>query len=871
MLNPDAQKMNGESETAILIVDDMPDNLRVLAHILKNSGYTIRLLREGRSVMPSVLKAVPDLILLDILMPDLDGYAVCEQLKADPRTCDIPVLFLSALNEPADKIKAFAAGGVDYIAKPFHAEEVRARVHSHLAHHQLRRQLARQNDRLQQEMAERQRAEDALRESQGRLQESYQREQQRRQLSDTLREVAATVGSSLDTTSVLDAMLTQLRQVVTYHHATVTLVEDDQCTVVAGRDEHDDAVGRFTFPLTHYPLNVEALQAQRPILVSDVHHDVRWRPGMSDVTLRSFINAPLLVQDRPIGVLGVGRTDATPYTDDEASTVFAFASQAAVALENARLYARSQQELADRQRAEAALRKSFQLQQKIFTSLDDVILVADPETHTVLLCNPAVERMFGYPEQEIFGESVACLHESLDMFHLIVEDMRHALDAKEIFQAELRMRRKDGSLVLSSQHAAELTDECGERFGILWIIREITEQRRTENALADERNLLRTLINNIPMLIYVKDVDSRFLLANDATVASMDMTAPEEVIGRTDFDFHPIELAVQYAADERALLESGQPLVDHEEPVFDPRTGTIRWLLSTKVPFYDSQGRLAGLVGMNHDITARKAMEAQLLALNTELQDKNAQLAELNASKDKFFSIISHDLRGPFSMLMGHAQLLAANVDRYSHSELKTQLEKLHASADKLYALLENLLTWSRLQRGAMPYAPELFALRDIVEDTRDLFASKADQKQIALQGDIPAVIQVYADYQMVNTVLRNLVSNALKFTPTGGRISISATVRDARVHVAVTDTGVGIAADDLAKLFRLDAQYTHVGTDGETGTGLGLSLCKDLVEKNGGQIWVDCSQAQGVTFRFTLPRIAEDVAARAERTTSDR
>lgn len=967
-----------DMRASILIVDDMPDNLRVLAGILKESGCKIRLLQDGRSVWSVVLDDLPDLILLDILMPDMDGYAVCAQLKADSRTRDIPILFLSALSEPSDKIKAFAVGGADYITKPFHAEEVLARVNSHLTLCRLHRQLAHQNAQLQQEMAERkwteealqrseekyrhvienaseaiivvqdgmlkffnQRATDisgysaeelattpflnivypedrdlvtrqhqerlrgyrlqekyafrylnkagdikwmesnavlidwqgrpatlsfltditdrkyaefALQESQRQLQASYQREQQRRQLSDTLREVAAIVGSSLDTTAVLDAMLTQLRQVVTYHHATVTIVEGEQCTVVAGRDEHGQAVNRFTFPKTHYPLNVEALQARCPILVPDVQQDPRWQPGMSNAVIRSFINAPLLVQDRPIGVLGVGRNDDTPYTEDEAQTVFAFASQVAVALENARLYTTARQEILDRQRAEAALRKSFQLQEKIFTSLEDVILVVDQETHTVLLCNPVVERMFGFAEQEVFGESVAGLYENQDIFQLVVEDVRHALDARDVFQAELQMRRKDGSLFLSSQHATELVDEHGERVGILWIIREITEQRRAEQSLANERNLLRTLINNIPMLIYVKDSESRFLLANDATVTSMGMQTQEELIGKTDFDFHPADLAAQYYADERALLESGRALVDHEEPVFDPVTGTMRWLLSTKVPFYDSHGQLAGLVGMNHDITARKEMEAQLLALNNELQAKNAQLAELNASKDKFFSIISHDLRSPFSVMMGQAQLLAANVDRYSQMELKAQLEKLSASADKLYTLLENLLTWSRLQRGAMVYTPEPFLLNEIIEDNLALFLSKAEQKDITLNSRLNAEMTVYADYQMVNTVLRNLVSNALKFTPAGGRITLSAQAQDGQVEITVRDTGVGIAPDDLAKLFRIDTQYTQMGTAGETGTGLGLSLCKDLVEKNGGRIWVESVVGQGATFRFTLP-----------------
>ena len=469
-----------EPPASILVVDDLPDNLRLLSGILKSQGYLVRLLREGQMVRSSVLSFPPDLILLDIMMPDLSGYGVCQQLKADDRTRDIPVIFLSALDDVADKVKAFAVGGVDYITKPFQQEEVVARIHTHLKLQRLQKRLQDQNIRLQEKIAEqlqtqdalreserkfreltellpqtvfeidlegnylyanpqgfqmtgytqedfenglnafellipedrerarqemirvlqgiapesheykavrkdgrifpvllyttliiknqqpvglrgialditeRKRAEEALQLSQQQLQESYQREQERRQLSDTLREVARIVSSSLESERVLEAILTQLRQVVIYHHATVTLVDGEQCTVVAGRDKHGGYVKRFVFSKETYPLNMEALQKKHPILIPDVTRDARWREGFSEVSTRSFINAPLLVQDCPIGLLGVGRDDQTPYTEDEAQTVFAFATQVAIALENARLVEQTQTALRELEQAKEA-------------------------------------------------------------------------------------------------------------------------------------------------------------------------------------------------------------------------------------------------------------------------------------------------------------------------------------------------------------------------------------------------------------------------------------------------------------------------------------------------------------------------------------
>jgi PAS domain S-box-containing protein len=380
------------------------------------------------------------------------------------------------------------------------------------------------------------------------------------------------------------------------------------------------------------------------------------------------------------------------------------------------------------------------------------------------------------------------------------------------------------------------------------------QRQQTDKALAAERNLLRTLIDNLPDFIYVKDSESRFLLANKATLASFGLTMPEELAGKTDFDLHPPEMAQQFFEDERRILESGQPLINREETVFDQSRNATTWLLSTKIPLRDSQGKITGLVGINRDITKRKQAEAGLLTAHNELQVKNEQLRELNANKDKFFSIISHDLRSPFTALLGYIDVLGKQVEHVSRMALKEYIAKLSVSAERLYALLENLLTWSRLQRGAMEYVPEQFDFKEIVDDMVELFTSNAEQKQIGLSSAVQETLVAYADYAMVNTIMRNLISNALKFTPTGGNITISARYDTHDVEVAVSDTGNGMSPETMAKLFRVDVHPTTTGTAGETGTGLGLILCQDLVQKNGGKIWVESEVGKGTTFRFTLP-----------------
>lgn len=257
---------------------------------------------------------------------------------------------------------------------------------------------------------------------------------------------------------------------------------------------------------------------------------------------------------------------------------------------------------------------------------------------------------------------------------------------------------------------------------------------------------------------------------------------------------------------------------------------------------------------LHQEVAERKRAELALRAAHRELQQKNQELQDVNASKDKFFSIISHDLRSPLSVILGMTELLRGNFDHYTPDRAKELLTRMNAAAERLNMLLENLLTWSRLQRGAMEYRPEKIDLRALAEESRDLLLARAEQKDVALANVIPPNTSAFADYDMINTVIRNLVSNALKFTTAGDRIELSASCSETTAEVSVCDTGTGMSSEDLAQLFRIDVQHSSIGTAGERGTGIGLILCQELVERNGGTIWADSRLGEGTTFRFTLP-----------------
>ncbi len=248
---------------------------------------------------------------------------------------------------------------------------------------------------------------------------------------------------------------------------------------------------------------------------------------------------------------------------------------------------------------------------------------------------------------------------------------------------------------------------------------------------------------------------------------------------------------------------------------------------------------------------------AELIArvkTHLNLKDKETKLRELNETKDKFFSIIAHDLRNPFFNLIGLSDLLGNSINEYSQEEIVDIANAMSVSAKQGYDLLENLLDWSLVQSGRISYMPEKINLLKVAKTNTGLFESNMRVKDIGISININEDLSAYADENMVTTVLRNLISNAIKFSVRGSDVVIDAVRNDNEVLVSVTDQGTGISKENLEKLFKLSTKVSVKGTENESGTGLGLVLCKEFVELNGGKIWAETKQDKGTTMRFTLP-----------------
>jgi PAS domain S-box-containing protein len=246
------------------------------------------------------------------------------------------------------------------------------------------------------------------------------------------------------------------------------------------------------------------------------------------------------------------------------------------------------------------------------------------------------------------------------------------------------------------------------------------------------------------------------------------------------------------------------------------------------------------------DLTGYKNVE-------NSLKESTIELKLLNATKDKFFSIIAHDLRSPFQTLLGFSELLASQIETLTKEEIISFSNGLNNNLLNVYGLLDNLLHWSLMQRGIVEYKPGNLNLYEIVNKMIGISNPVAKKKNISISNNVDTGIVVYADTDMILSIIQNLITNAIKFTPAEGSISISSIEKGSCVEVSVQDTGVGIKTENISDLFNFNSIITTNGTSGEKGTGLGLPLCKEFVEKHGGKIWAVSEVGKGSKFTFTL------------------
>ena len=372
---------------------------------------------------------------------------------------------------------------------------------------------------------------------------------------------------------------------------------------------------------------------------------------------------------------------------------------------------------------------------------------------------------------------------------------------------------------------------------ISWVLGNKLNEK--EKALEESKEKFRTITENSADAIFILNQQGKYVYTNKEATLMLGFT-PEEMITKTMADLTPPGRLEEYIKILNKIISDGKY---YSEIELLKKDGSIISTDLNSVLFPD------GLIyGSCRDITDRNKA-AQLIKENAE------KLVRLNLDKDRFISILGHDLKSPVNNLIGLSGLLSENVNQFESAEIQEITKNINKSAGNTGKLLEDILLWARTQQGQLPFKPKYLRLRDIYTNILGVCKPNAEAKDITITYSSTDPIIVFADSEMLKTVLRNLLSNAIKFTGHDGTINIKATESSDQVTISVSDCGIGISPDNIVKLFDITQCLTTKGTDGETGTGLGLLLCKEFVEKHGGNIHVESEPGKGTEFKFTLPR----------------
>lgn len=661
-----------------------------------------------------------------------------------------------------------------------------------------------------------------------------------RNRTDLERQVIIDISYGVNTTTNLDELLKLI------HEALGKVVYAENCFVAL----YDPKTDIFKFPFfvdkfdtlpepgaMHHSCTTYTFKTGKPLLLTQGLFDQlveRKEVELVGTNSPSWIGIPLPTPNGTIGVLVLQHyEDEDVYSEHDLEFMTFVGSQIAAGIE--------------RKRAEDELRESEKMFRKLFDESADPILLLDESGFTN--CNAAAVSILRYSSKK----------ELLDKKPWELSPEKQPDGTLSLVKAEMMIKKAIAEgynrfeWIHTKSDGTDLPVEVmltsiqlkGKQF-LYTIWRDVTDRKLFEEKLRNERLLLRTVIDNLPASIYCKDTQGHKTLANLTELEFMGAKSESEVLGKTDFDIYPKEIAEGFFADDQSVMKTKNPVLNREEYLI-AENGEKQWLLTSKIPMKDENGDVIGLVGIGRDITDR-------VRFTKEIQERNELLTKLNAEKDKFFSIIAHDLKSPFQGLLGLTELMADSSKSFSPAEFVEYSKSLNEASHKLYRLLENLLEWAQIQRGTIKFAPMNLDLAKIVSESIDIMYQRALQKKITIINEITTSQKVYSDEKMTETVLRNLLSNAVKFTRRGGKVIVKAESADREtVRVTVQDTGVGMPQSDIERLFKIEEKVSSEGTEGESSTGLGLLLCKEFVEMHGGKIFIESEEGRGSKFSFTL------------------
>lgn len=474
--------------------------------------------------------------------------------------------------------------------------------------------------------------------------------------------------------------------------------------------------------------------------------------------------------------------------------------------------------------------------------LPEIVFEIDSNLHVRFL-NKACENVLGYQKSDITNNKLP-----IEQFVIPADINRLKNSIKKNFSG---IHLSGNSYNIYDKNGNERTFEIynthikknGKTDSLSCIAIDITKKEISHKELTSQEKRFRQIFQNFPVPYQSLNAEGYIIDVNPAWEELMGYSR-NEILGK---HFEYILTEPNKSKFNKALnIFKEKGVVSNVSFELLKKDGsTIHINYHGKIEFSENKEFIRSHCVFN-DITLQKKAEDTLIK-------SEERLRELNATKDKFFSIIAHDLKNPFNDLMGFTQLLALNIDKYDKTKIEQFTHIIHQSAKLAYNLLENLLDWSRSQTGTLKFKPEKISVNQLINENIDLLESTARNKNIEIYSEVNDKTYAFADKNMIRTIIRNLISNAIKYTNQGGHIRIISNCSKT-CEISVLDSGIGISSENIDKIFKIDESFSTLGTEREKGTGLGLILCKEFVEKNGGKLKIKSDPNKGSTFTFTLP-----------------
>ena len=952
----------------ILAIDDNKDNLITLGAIIRDSfpdAVFVTALSGKKGVEFATIEN-PDIILLDIIMPDMDGFEVCRQLKKDKQTCNIPVVFLTAMKEDkSDRIMALEVGGEAFLYKPVDETELIAQIRAMLKIKQFANQKHNENERLSQLVAERtheleQSHAETLKlidELKAENEKYRNKEIELRDSEELFRKIfedhaAIKLIIDPDTENIIDANRAaetfygwtkeQLKQMKVHEintfspgevmqsierakankqnyfefshrladgsirdvevfsssiqvngklliHSIVHDVSDRKRAEQEIKQEmsrfeslyrinqfsddniqqlldfaleeaisltkskigyiffYDENKKEFNLntwskevthqcsvmePQTVYELDKtgiwgEAVRQRKSIMINDFEAPNSLKMGIPEgyAQLHKILAIPVFSGEKIVAVVGVANKQ-----DDYNNIDIIQLSLMMDAVWKNVLRQKAEDDIAA---SEARLKRA-----ELASKSGNWELHLDPE---LIYASEGAEILYGVYSKQFDYSTIQTI--PLPEYRTLLDDsLKKLLEENIPYDIEFKIKAFDTGIIKDIHSLAVLDKDKRIVFGI---IQDITERKQSEDAVRESENKFRTLFTQMSEgfalheLVYDrthKAVDYKIIDINPAFEKQIGIQAENakgvlatQLYGATPAPYLDIYAKVAETGEPHFFQTYFSPLDRHFQiSVFSPNPG---YFATTFV-----------------DITERRQNEEAL-------KENEAHLRELVATKDKFFSIIAHDLKSPFNSILGLSNLLVEQIEEKNFDGIEEYAKIIQKSSTTVFNLLMNLLEWARSQTGRMEFSREYIELGALINEVIELSNESAHQKSITIIKELPRNLLVFADKAMINTILRNLISNAIKFTYPDGHIIISAEKKLDELKISVSDNGIGIKKEAIGKLFRIDENNIRMGTQNEMGTGLGLILCKEFIEKHHGKIWVESEIGKGSKFSFTIPK----------------